>query len=263
MGTKRRWDFSLFVTPLILLGLWFLACDVLMVPGYVLPTPQGVWKALVTGYVLSGALTRDLAFTTFITIGGFICGSVFGFILGALLAEFRPLDRMTAPYIIAFQALPKVAIAPLLLVWLGFGIFSKIVLVTIMCFFPVLVNTQVGLQAAPPELIDLMRAFSASRWLIFWKIKVPAAAGHLFAGLQVSAVLGLIGAVVAEFVSSTVGLGHAISTSALSLDTGLMFAALLSLTALGVVVNTSLRWLHHRVVFWDRRVTVTEAATKT
>jgi len=254
----RRPGLSLLVPPLVLLAGWFALVDVFKVPGYVIPTPQGMLKALINGYA-SGELTRDLAFTAFITLAGFICGSALGFILGALLAEFKPLDRMTAPYVIAFQALPKVAIAPLLLVWLGFGMFSKVVLVTIMCFFPVLVNTQIGLQAAPPELIDLMRAFSATRWLIFWKIRVPAAAGHLFAGLQISAVLGLIGAVVAEFVSSTVGLGHVISASAVNLDTGLMFSALLSLTVLGVAINTVLRIVHQRVVFWERRVTVTES----
>ncbi len=258
MRSDRRPDLTLVIPPLVLLGGWFVLVYAFKVPGYVIPTPQGMLKALINGYG-SGELTRDLAFTTFITLAGFICGSALGFVLGALLAEFKALDRMSAPYVIAFQALPKVAIAPLLLVWLGFGVFSKVVLVTIMCFFPVLVNTQIGLQAAPPELIDLMRAFSATRWLIFWKIRVPAAAGHLFAGLQVSAVLGLIGAVVAEFVSSTVGLGHVISAAALNLDTGLMFSALLSLTVLGVVINSILRIVHHRVVFWERRVTVTEA----
>ena len=259
MRAKKRFDLSVFIMPIVIVAGWFALCYVFKIPGYVIPTPQGMVKALVNGYA-SGELLWDLAFTTFITLGGFVGGSLLGFILGSLLAEFKPLDRMTAPYIVGFQALPKVAIAPLLLVWLGFGLLSKIVLVTIMCFFPVLINTQIGLQAAPPELIDLMRAFSASRWLIFWKIRVPAAAGHLFAGLQVSAMLGLIGAVVAEFVSSTVGLGHVISISAVNLDTGLMFAALLSLTALGVTLNAILRTVHHRVVFWERRVTVTETA---
>jgi NitT/TauT family transport system permease protein len=261
MRAPRGFDVSLFIVPVVLLGVWFAAVDLFGVPGYVIPTPQGMLRALIHGYA-SGELTRDLAFTAFITLAGFAGGSLLGFGLGALLSEYRPLDRMTAPYIVAFQALPKVAIAPLLLVWLGFGVVSKVVLVTVMCFFPVLINTQIGLQAAPPELIDLMRAFSASRWLIFWKIRVPAAAGHLFAGLQISAILGLIGAVVAEFVSSTVGLGHVISASAVSLDTGLMFSALLSLTVLGVAINTVLRVLHHRVVFWDRRVTVTDASAE-
>jgi NitT/TauT family transport system permease protein len=154
--------------------------------------------------------------------------------------------------VVAFQSMPKVALAPLLLVWFGFDLTSKVVMVALVCFFPMFINTVVGLKSTSPALIDLMNAFSASRLHILVRIKVPSAAGHLFAGLQIAVVMGLIGAVVAEFVSSTRGLGYLISASAGTMDTSVMFAGLVSLAALGVGASALVQMVHRRVVFWER-----------
>jgi NitT/TauT family transport system permease protein len=234
----------------VLVAVWWCAVHFFNVPGYVLPAPEGVLAAAWTNYA-GGSIWRSVGYTTATTLGGFVLGSITGFVLGALVVQFRPLERMASPYIVAFQAMPKVALAPLLLVWFGFGFTSNVLLVALVCFFPVFVSTQVGLRSVSPELVELLHAFSASPSLIFLTIRLPSAATQIFGGLQVAAVLGLTGAVVAEFISSTVGLGHLIQTSAANLDTATMFVALFSLAALGVIMNEIVKRIHARVVFWD------------
>jgi NitT/TauT family transport system permease protein len=167
-------------------------------------------------------------------------------------SESRAVERTLYPFVVALQSMPKVALAPLIIVWFGFGIESKIVMVALVCFFPMFINTAVGLKQTNPALLDLMSAFSASRWHVLTRIKIPSAAGHIFAGLQIAVVLGLIGSVVAEFVSSTKGLGHLINASAVNLETNTMFAALLSLAVLGILGSQAIRLIHAKVVFWDK-----------
>jgi NitT/TauT family transport system permease protein len=155
-------------------------------------------------------------------------------------------------HVIGLQSVPKVALAPLVIVWFGFGIESKIVLVGLICFFPVFVNVIVGMRSVDPSLIDMMRAFGASRWRILLEVKLPNATASIVAGLQVGIVLGLIGAIVGEFIASTHGLGYLIQSAATNLDLGTVFAAVFSLAAIGITGTQILGWLHRRIVFWDR-----------
>ncbi len=226
---------------LALLALWFVAVQRWGVPNYILPPLQGVMSALRRGYI-EGAYWKDFGFTLTSMLTGYIGGCSLAFIIGILFAEFRWLERLLYPFVLALQSMPKVALAPLILIWFGFGLGSKAVMVGLVCFFPMFINT----------LIDLMRAFSASRWHILTHIKIPSAASHIFAGLQISIVLGLIGAVVAEFVSSSAGLGYLINASTTTLDTSTMFAALLSLAVLGIGGSQIVRLIQRRLVFWDR-----------
>ena len=234
-----------------LLALWFLAVERWGVPNYILPPLQGVLGALRRGYI-EGAYWNDFGFTLTSMLTGYVGGCSLAFIIGILFAEFRWLERLLYPFVLALQSMPKVALAPLILIWLGFGLGSKAVMVGLVCFFPMFINTAVGLKATDPSLIDLMKAFSASRWHILTHIKIPSAASHIFAGLQISIVLGLIGAVVAEFVSSSAGLGYLINASTTSLDTSTMFAALISLAVLGIGGSQIVRLIQRRLVFWDR-----------
>lgn len=238
------------ITFVVVVAGWSLASHVFLVPNYVLPKPEDVVLALRRGYI-DGLFWPHFAFTLTSLGLGSLVGCSAAFVLASLFAESKTIERLFQPYVVALQSMPKVALAPLIIVWFGFGIESKIVMVALICFFPVFINTVVGLKAANPGLIDLMRAFSASRWAIFLRIKVPSAAGHVFAGLQIAVVLGLIGAVVAEFVSSTRGLGHLINAAAVNLDTHVMFAALLSLAALGVAGSHVVRLLQRKLVFWE------------
>src|SRR5690606_26008923 len=137
--------------------------------------------------------------------------------------------RWLTPVLLAFQATPKVAVAPLIFIWVGFGIESTVVLVALICLFPIFANTISGMRSANPDLIDLYRAFSAGRWKIFWNVKLPAAAGQIFTGLQVSVLFALTGAVVMEFITGVRGLGFLIENSAGTLDVATIFASLVVL----------------------------------
>ena len=249
------------VAFVVLIFLWDAAIRFFKVPNFILPTPQAVLQALDRGYV-QGQFWPHFLFTLQSMVAGYLLGCSLAFALGCLFAESRAVERTLFPFVVALQSMPKVALAPLIIVWFGFGIESKIVMVALVCFFPMFINTAVGLKQTPPALLDLMSAFSASRWSILLRIKIPSAAGHIFAGLQIAIVLGLIGAVVAEFVSSTKGLGHLINAAAVNLETNVMFAALVSLAALGVAGSMVVRFLHAKIVFWDKGSTTEQVATE-
>lgn len=239
------------VAFVVLIALWDVAIRALKVPNYILPAPQAVLDALRRGYV-EGIFWPHFLFTLQSMVAGYLAGCSMAFALGCLFAESRFVERTFLPFVVALQSMPKVALAPLIIVWFGFGLESKIVMVALVCFFPMFINTVIGLKQTSPALLDLMTAFSASRWHVLLRIKIPSAAGHIFAGLQIAIVLGLIGAVVAEFVSSTRGLGHLINAAAVNLETNVMFAALISLAALGVAGSQLVRFLHAKIVFWDK-----------
>jgi len=249
------------VAFVVLIVLWDAAISFFKVPNFILPRPQAVLQALDRGYV-QGLFWPHFLFTLQSMVAGYLLGCSLAFALGCLFAESRTVERTLFPFVVALQSMPKVALAPLIIVWFGFGIESKIVMVALVCFFPMFINTAVGLKQTPPALLDLMSAFSASRWNVLLRIKIPSAAGHIFAGLQIAIVLGLIGAVVAEFVSSTKGLGHLINASAVNLETNVMFAALVSLAALGVAGSMVVRFLHAKIVFWDKGSNTEQAATE-
>lgn len=249
---QLRLRLAQFVSFAAFVAIWWGATRLFNIPSYVLPRPGQVWDALWQGYV-EGALWKHLLYTLQSTTTGYLAGCGFGFLLGLLLAESRSLERVIYPYIIALQSMPKVALAPLIIMWFGLGLASKIVMVSLICFFPVLVNTFIALRQADDKLIELYRAYGASRLAILRHVKLPSAAGSIFAGLQISVALGLIGAVVSEFIASQRGLGNVIQSASINMDTGLMFAALFSLAAIGTIGSQLIRYLHWRIVFWDRR----------
>lgn len=240
------------ITLVIGLALWSLAIRVFSVPNYILPTPTAVGQAIYAGYI-GGAYWPHVAFTLQNILIGYVSGCLLAILMGALLAESRNFERFVYPYIIALQSMPKVALAPLIIVWFGFGNLSKIIMVALICFFPLFINTSVGFKQTPAHLVNMMRVFSASRTEIFFRVKLKAALGHIFAGLQIGIVLGLIGAVVAEFVASTRGLGYLISTAQANFDVATMFGALAGLVAIGVAGTQLVRMAHRRVIFWDAK----------
>ena len=251
MNEKLKTVLQPLAALVVLLVVWDLAIKLLKIPNFILPTPVSVLQALHTGYV-EGQYWPHFLFTLQSMVLGYLAGCVMAFLLGCLFAESRTVERTFYPFVVALQSMPKVALAPLIIVWFGFGMESKIVMVALVCFFPMFINTAMGLKHTNPALLDLMNAFSASRWHVLTRIKIPSAAGHIFAGLQIAVVLGLIGAVVAEFVSSTKGLGYLINASAVNLETNTMFAALLSLAVMGIMGSQLIRFIHAKVVFWDK-----------
>lgn len=238
------------ITLAVVIALWHYSVRIFEVPDYILPTPWSVAQTLYASFA-DGTIWRHIGYTLSATLIGYVLGSTLALIMGALLAESRTFEKFVYPLLVAIQATPKVALAPLILVWFGFGIASKVVLVVLICFFPLFVNTIVGIKRVDPDLVDACKAFSASRWYVFRHVKLPAAAGDIFAGLQIGVALALIGTVVGELVSSEAGLGYLIGSAAVNLNVSTMFAGVFLLAVIGVTGAQTVRWLHHRIVFWE------------
>lgn len=240
--------------PLISLTLlvlvWGVAVSVLAIPDYVLPPPSAVFDALASGFA-SGSLWPHIGATLGEMLSGYLIGCLLAVALGALLAESQTFERFVYPLLIGLQATPKVALGPIILVWFGFGMASKIVLVALVCFFPLFVNTVNGIRRTDAELLDACRSFSASRLYLLIHVKLPSAAGEIFAGLQIGVSLALIGEVVGEFLSAQRGLGYMIASSSVSMSLSTMFAGVVLLALIGLCGAQTMRWLQRRVIFWE------------
>lgn len=246
----------------LFLGAWQGAISLFGIPAYLLPPPADVVEAFWVGYA-QGHFWPHLFTTLTQVVIGYVIGCTFALLLGAAVAEWRPIERILMPYVVALQSMPKVALAPLLIVWFGFGISSKIALVVLICFFPVFVNSIAGFRSANPDLLALYKVFGASRFHTFLHVKLPSAATSIFAGLQIAVVLALIGAVVGEFVTAQQGLGFLIQSSSLNFDVSTMFAAIFSLALIGIASSGLIRSIQRRVIFWDggrRSTTLVETA---
>ena len=234
--------------------LFILAWDALVrwqqYPDYILPAPALVWRKFLVA-LADGTLWRHTRVTLLEIMGGLALGLSAATVLGYILAKCPFLERLVGPYVVAAQAVPVVAVAPLIILWAGSGLFSKILVAALTLFFPVLVNTLVGFRSVERDLLDLMRALNATRWQIFVKLEFPAALPILFGGLKVGTALAVIGAVVGEFVAADQGLGFLINlTSRGTLDTALLFVTLGVLIVIAVALYTAVGWLERRVLRW-------------
>jgi NitT/TauT family transport system permease protein len=248
-----RWVQGALVLAILVgaVALWQGVVVMRRVPPFLVPAPAAVARAALAA-VRSGVLVPALAVTLYETLGGFALGSALALLLAVLITHSRVARLGLYPYVVAFQSIPKVAIAPLLVVWFGFGVSSKIVTAALVALFPVLVNTIAGLEAADAGHLELMRAVCASRWQTFRWVRWPACLPFLFAGLETGLIFSLIGAIVAEFVGAKAGLGTYILNLQFTMDTAGVFAGLLVLSATGVVLHGILRAVGRRVVFWTR-----------
>jgi len=182
---------------------------------------------------------------------GYVVGCGMAVLTAIVLVELPLLDRMLYPMILGFQSMPKVAIAPLILIWLGYGMAGQVTLVALICFFPPFVNAFNALRKIDPNLVDLYRALSAGRLRIILQVKLPGAARSIFAGLQIGVLFALIGCVVMEFITGMEGIGFVILNSANSLDTPLSMAAMIVLSVLGVLLTQSVKWVQNKIVYWE------------
>jgi NitT/TauT family transport system permease protein len=217
----------------VLIALWWLLCLGLRIPTVVLPTPDKVVKAFVGRIDLIAA---EGWVTLKETICGFILAIVAGIPMAVLVANSRPINLIFSPLLVALQSVPKVALAPIILVWLGTGFESKLAIVWLVAFFPIIVDTVAGLRATPRELLELARSLRASPMQILIKAQLPAALPFILTGAKVAITLAVIGAVIGEFVGSSEGLGFLLLTATSQLDTPLAFAALIALSLMGVFV---------------------------
>lgn len=220
------------MTLVLVLGAWEAAVRGLSLPAEVLPGPLTVGRALWSGWV-GGTFWPHAWLTIQGALGGCLIGALLGVVLGVVVAQWPVMRRALYPVVAAVQSMPTVAIAPLIVVYFGVGLPSKLVTVAMLCFFPLFVNTVAGIAAADARLLDLYRAASASRWRVLVDVKLPSAAPSMLAGLQVALVLSFIGCVVSEFVASRAGLGHLIKIYANDLNVAVMFACIVSLAVIG------------------------------
>ncbi|MFZ5911779.1 MAG: ABC transporter permease [Chloroflexota bacterium] len=219
-------------------------------PSFILPSPVQVWERFLRAFG-DGSLFVHAGVTLFEVLSGLLAGALTATALGYLVAKSRALERMLAPYLVASQAIPLVAIAPLLVIWFGPGMFSKVLICALIVFFPVLVNTVVGVRAVPVPLYNLMHSLRATRTQILWKLEVPASLPVFLGGLRVGATLSVIGAVVGELVGADRGLGFLINVGRGQYDTALVFVAVFTLVALALALYGLVAWAEKRLLRWQ------------
>ena len=215
----------------------------------VLPGPYAVWESLVEN-TANGLLPMHAWTTLTEILLGFLLGSALGIVLGVVTAQSELMRAILGPYILASQAMPKLALAPIMVVWLGFGIAPKVVITALVCFFPLLENTIIGLTSANPYQLELFRALTAKGWQTFLKLRVPSALPVIFAGLRVAITLAVVGAVVGEYVGANRGLGALVIVTQGSFDTPLMFAVFVYLTVIGIVLYKIMEFIERTAFSW-------------
>jgi len=229
------------------IGGWELLARTTHLPSYVFPPPSQVLNSLVENWWL---LLSQMSVTVIASAAGFVLSVILGITAGALISASRTLDRMLTPWLVVAHAVPKVVIAPLFLIWFGFGMRSEIFFVVTFTFFPVVVNTVAGLNGVDPEVLQMARSMGGRPWQTLWKIRLPAALPSIFTGLKISVTLAPVGAVIGEFVASNSGLGHLLIQSVGDMETALAFAAVFVFSVFGVAVWKSAEWLERRVLPW-------------
>ncbi|MEO8281159.1 MAG: ABC transporter permease [Ideonella sp.] len=229
---------------LMLLVLWDIVVRLFKIPPYLIPPPLAVVKSLVAEWQM--LLAQSLP-TLYATLGGFAASAVIGIPIAMWIAYSRTVESFVYPLLVFSQSIPKVAIAPLFVVWFGFGIVPKVIAAFLLGFFPVVVSTVQGFKSIEPEVIDLARSMGANPLKIFLKFRLPQAMPSIFSGLKVSVTLAVVGAVVGEFVGSNSGIGFVLQRATGTFDLPLMFAALVVLSTMGVllflVVELVERWM--------------------
>jgi NitT/TauT family transport system permease protein len=235
---------------LLVLLVWTLVVNLGHPPAFLLPSLSAVWQKFIS-MLADGSLLYHASITLCEVLAGLFFGSCLATFLGYTLAKSASLEKLLSPYLVASQAIPLVAIAPLLIIWFGPGIPSKILICGLTVFFPVLVNTMIGFRGVPENLRDLMQSMRASKWQKLRLLEIPAALPILFGGLRIGATLSVIGAVVGEFVGSDRGLGFLINVGRGQYDTALVFVAIFSLIFMALVLYGLAMLAEKRSTRWN------------
>jgi NitT/TauT family transport system permease protein len=235
------------LTIAALIGLWWLATIIFGWEPFLVPTPADVWNEMSRQrHILPGHLETTLLET----LEGFALAIAIAVPVAVAIAYSRLLEATIYPALVALNAIPKIAIAPLLVIWMGFGSAPKIAMVVLICFFPIVISTSTGLKSTPVEFVDLTRSLAASKLQQFMKVRFPAALPHVFVGLKVAITLAVIGSVVGEFVGATKGLGYVIIASGQNANTSLAFAAIVLLALLSIVLFYAIVVAERLLVPW-------------
>ena len=242
-------SWMVLVSILMALGIWGLIVEWGKPPAFLLPSPTAVWQKFLS-LARDGTLLYHASATLYEVLLGLFFGSLLATCLGYALAKSNLLEKMLSPYLVASQAIPVVAIAPLLIIWFGPGMFSKVLICAMTVFFPVLVNTMIGFRGVPENLRDLMQSMRASKWQKLHLLEIPAALPILFGGLRIGATLSVIGGVVGEFVGSDRGLGFLINVGRGQYDTALVFVAIFTLVFLAILLYSLAMAAEKRSTRW-------------
>lgn len=245
---RRERLISRFIPPalifLAIMTLWQGAVWMFSIPRWLLPAPADV----VRRFFLTDNLLYHTSMTVLTAGTGFLISAVLAIVLASAIVHSRFLERGLLPYIIVANAIPIIAIIPLLTIWFGFGMAPRVMICTIITFFPIVTNTTQGMKSADPRALEFMRSINATRLQVLWKVQLPSAVPSIFAGFKIAASLSLVGAVVAEFYSSDRGLGNLVITAATQLRTDLLFVAVTILAFLGVTAFFIFAWLEKRAL---------------
>lgn len=234
--------------------LWELIVIVRNISPIILPKPSAIALRLLQepGYYFidNGLLTFYEA------IAGFFVGGVVAILLAAVLARSRLMERSIFPLVVLVKATPIVVIAPLLIIWMGYGPGPKVVMAALLCFFPILVNTIIGLRSVNPTALEFLESVSASEWEVFWRLRVPHALPYVLSAFKTSVSLAVIGAVVAEWAGAGQGLGRVVFMAAANLDEVSVFASVFVLAVMGILLTAVVTWLERRLLYWHESVIV-------
>ena len=246
-----------FIAVIAFLVLWSAGVRVFEIPDYLLPTPEDVIRRVARDWYV---LARNASYTMQSVLGGFAAAVLVGVPLAFAVVLSRSVERVTMPFLVMSQTIPKVAIAPILVVWLGFGILPKIAIVFLIAFFPIVVSTVVGLKSVESDMVDLVRSMGARTLKIMLRVRGPTALPQMFAGFKIAICLSVVGAVVGEFVGSDKGLGYLLLTATGTLDGTLVWSALFILIAIGIVLFAIVSKLERLAIPWHVSIRAEETA---
>ncbi len=253
-GREARLTLTAWLPPSVLVAAlllaWQLAAAVLQVPRWLLPAPTDIVAALYSSWEL---LARHGWATLQEVLAGFAVSFVVGVLLAIAIAYSRTMERALYPFVIASQTIPVIAIAPILLIWFGYGLLPKVIVVALISFFPIVVNMVDGLRSVDPDLVRLLQSMGATRWQIFAKAQLPASLPFLLSGTKVGIAVSVIGAVIAEWVGASAGLGYFMVRSASQFQTARVFAAIAVLSVMGVALFALVALSERYILPWYRR----------
>jgi len=230
-----------------MVALWEILCRALNVPKWLLPAPSQI---AVETWEIRAILPLHFGATLAAVVGGFVLAVITGIPLAVFLVYSPFMRRVIFPFLLTLQSVPKVALAPLLLLWVGYGLHSNMIVAATVAFFPIVIDTATGLESVDKELLELTRSLDASAARVFWRVRLPWALPYIFSSFKVAITLAVIGAVVAEFVGSDKGLGYLILTSSGAMKTTVMFGVLVLLSALGMASFYAVAWAEKKLCPW-------------
>ncbi|TKI07822.1 ABC transporter permease [Martelella alba] len=251
-----RWRYVLReISPAVtlivaILGLWQAIASLWRLPEYVLPAPAGIYHILISRQDM---LAQAAWVTAQEIIYGILLSGLVGVAAALFIARFALAGKAVYPLMVLFQNVPKIALAPLFILWFGYDLAPKLLLIVVMAFFPVALNMLLGLRAADPNLMALLRSVGAGRGEILWRVQIPHSLPYLMSGLKIAVTLSVIGAIVGEFAGASAGLGYLIQFASTQMETNLVFAALVEISLLGMVFYYAVELIEWRYLSWATR----------